>query len=729
MKNLLIFFLFCASILHAQKLKGIVFENTIGKKTPLPGVNIYWQNTTIGTTSDAEGNFEIIKTSADSAVLIIAYVAYKPEKINVKKDETYIEIVLDENIELNQVTVSVRTRGTEIDDVNPFFVQTMLNKEFKKAACCNLSESFETNASVDVSYSDAVTGAKQIKLLGLAGKYSQIMTENIPNFRGTASAFGIYYVPGPWMESIQISKGTASVINGYESTTGQINIEFKKNHGSNSFYTDLFTNSNLKNDVNAISSIQIDENISTSLFLHGEYFGRTVDHNKDSFLDHPNVRQFNVLNKWNYDDNENWHIAASLNYTNEERQGGQIGFSSSNNINKYRSSINTYRFQGWSKIGYMFSNDYNSSIGLINMFTTHKQNSIFGKRVYNSNEFNYYSNFIFESQLFNQQHKINTGLSLVYDSRDELFNERKKIIDEITPGAFLQYTFQPSENLTFISGIRADNHNKYGTFITPRLHARYSPLPNSTFRFSIGKGFRSANVMAENLSLLSTSRNFIIEKNLKMEEALNLGINFTQYFYLFDRELMLNAEFYRTEFINKVVVDIDKNYNEANFYNLNGKSFANTFQIELSYELIENLDFLGAARYSDSKTTYGEKLISDPLNKKFKGLISLSYLTKLRLWQFDFTTQFNGSSRIPQLSENSDFKFVKNSPSFINMIAQITHYLKGWEVFAGVENITNYTQEKAVISSDDPFGKDFDSSIIWGPIDGRKFYLGVRLTF
>ncbi|MBK7105633.1 MAG: TonB-dependent receptor [Ignavibacteriae bacterium] len=728
MKYILIIFLFCVSAIFPQKLKGIVYENIDAKISPLPGVNVFWQNTTIGTTTNSEGNFEIIKTSAVSANLIISYVTFKPDTIIVKKSETFIEIILTENLELDEITVSVKTKGTEFDDLNPILTQTLFNKEFKKAACCNLSESFETNASVDVSYTDAVSGAKQIKLLGLDGKYSQIMTENIPNLRGLATAYGIYFVPGPWMESIQISKGTASVVNGFESTTGQINIEFKKSILPNSFYADLFSTDQLKNDVNAISTININDNLSTTLFLHGEYFGKTVDHNNDSFLDHPNVRQINILNRWNYEDYKNWHIAATLNYITEERYGGQIGFGSENNSNKYRNIINTNRFQIWSKIGYMFSNQSNSSIGFINMLTTHKQNSTFGNRIYNSDEVSYYSNLIFESQIFNQNNKINAGLSLAYDNIDEYFINENFNKYEFIPGAFFQYTFQPIENLSFIGGVRADNNNKFGMFFTPRFHARYSPLANTALRFTIGKGYRTSNIISENISLLASSRNFIFTKNLKMEEALNYGINLTQYFHLFGKELSINAEYYRTEFINKVVVDIDQNPHEVNFYNLDGKSFANNFQIELNYEFISNLDFTGAVRYSDSKTTFDGKLLTDPLNKKFKGLISLSYLTKLRLWQFDLTAQFNGSSRIPKLSENIFFENGTKSPSYVNMMAQVTHYLKGWEIFLGIENITDFTQSQIIISAYDPFGQDYDSSMIWGPIEGRKFYLGFRLT-
>lgn len=725
MKYILIFFLFCVTINYSQKLEGIVYENVDGKTITLPGVNIFWAGTTIGTSTDADGKFELHKMVGDSTALVVAYVTYKPDTVWVNQNDQDVKIVLTENRELEEITVSVRSRGTEFDDLSALFTQNILGKELKKAACCNLSESFETNASVDVSFGDAVTGAKQIKLLGLAGKYSQLMTENIPNLRGLASAFGIYYIPGPWMESIQISKGTASVINGYESTTGQINIQFKKADHANSYYADIFTTSSLKNDVNLIASQQITDHLSSDLFIHGEYMSNKVDHNNDSFLDHPNVRQLNILNKWSYEDHKHWHVAAALSYLNEDRYGGQTGFENESLNNEYRSIIKTNRFQFWSKVGYIFDNERNSSFGFINMITKHNQESSFGLRDFDSDELSFYSNLIFETELFNSKHKINTGLSLVYDNFDERFRDIKSDKSEVTPGTFLQYTYQPIENLTLIGGIRADRNSEHGVFITPRTHIRFTPYPNTTFRFSYGKGYRSSNVIPENISLLSSSRAFNIQTDLKLEEATNFGVNLTQYFYLFDREMVVNAEFYRTNFINKIVVDIDQNIREVNFYNLDGNSYANNFQIEMNYELVPQLDFLGAIRYSDVRTTFGNELKDDPLNKKVKGIISLSYLTKLRLWQFDFTTQFNGKSRIPKYFGKD---YDSDSPSFVNVMTQVTRYFRNWEVFAGIENLTDFTQTRSVISSDDPFGPNYDSSMIWGPIEGRKFYLGLRFS-
>ena len=723
MKILLLSFFLCASALFSQKLNGIIYEQSEnGKNTPLPGVNIFWANTLIGTASDIKGKFSLIKTIEESPKLIISHIMYKPDTVVVKKSDEYVELILTRTRELNDVLITAKTTGITIKEFETIHTEEIGRKELTKAACCNLSESFETNPSVDVSYSDAVSGVKQIKLLGLSGKYSQMMTENIPNMRGLASTLGLLFIPGAWMQSVQISKGTASVINGPEPMTGQINVEFKKPIDEK-LYFDIYTNSVFKTDLNGVASFNINENLSTNVMIHGEYFGNSVDKNGDTFLDLPNVKQFNLFNRWKYSDYEHWFAQLTFQLISDKRAGGQIGFNDDTNItNPYKTEIETERFQVWSKIGYIFSGNSSASIGFINMFTQHNQESLFGLRIYDAKQTSFYSNLIFESNIYNADHKINAGASLNYDKFDETFNNNNQIKDDTMPGLFLQYTYNPVYAFSVIGGIRSDFSNVYGTFITPRLHIRYSPLESTSLRFSIGKGYRTATVIAENISLLASSRQFIFHEELGQEEALNIGLNLTQYYTLFGREMRIGLEFYRTEFLNKVVVDIDKSSREVNFYNLNGDAYSNTYQLELGYEIIPRLDFIGAIRFNDVKTNYSGNLLSNPLNKEWKGIITLSYLSRLRAWQYDLTTQFNGKSRIPNKVENN------YSPSYMILNAQVKRIFKDWEIFVGAENITDYTQEDPIINANDPFGPDFDATVIWAPVFERMIYIGARYS-
>lgn len=723
MRFLLTLFLLCVSFISAQNLEGVILENLgNGKSNPLPGVNIFWAGTQLGTISDGEGKFSIEKTGDNFSALIVSHITYKPDTLIIKKTDQFVEILLTHNRELDDVVITAKTTGITIKEFETMYAELLNRKELTKAACCNLSESFDTNPSVDVSYSDAVTGVKQIKLLGLSGKYSQMMIENIPNMNGLASTLGLYFIPGAWMQSIQVAKGTASVVNGSDAMTGQINIELKK-PADEKLYFDFYTNSLTKTDVNGLVAFDLSDKLSTNLLLHGEYLGKAVDKNNDTFLDKANVKQINIFNRWKYKAESNWAAQLSFNYITDERAGGQEGFDSKPKIeNPYKTNISTDRFQVWSKVGYVFENSSNTSIGFINMYTYHNQKSYFGIRNYNAKQNSFYSNFIVESDISNCDHKLNAGVSFSYDKFDEAFIESDKIKEEIVPGLFSQYTYSPSPDLSIIAGLRVDFHNEYGTFATPRFHFRYSPIENTTLRFSIGKGYRNANVIAENISLLASSREFIFHEDLLQEESINIGVNLTQYFSVYERELRLGLEYYRTEFSTKVVIDIDKSRREVNFYNLIGDSYSNIYQFELGYELIPNLDFLGAIRFNDVKTNYSGELMSDPLNKELIGIITLSYVTAPESWQFDITSQFNGKSRIPNSPDN------EYSPSFAILHAQVKKIFNDWEIYLGGENITNYTQKNPIIAYDDPFGPDFDATVIWAPTVGRMIYVGARYS-
>jgi outer membrane receptor for ferrienterochelin and colicin len=728
-KWLFIPMIFFAQMAMGQKISGTVYElNQQQKKVPLPGVNLYWQGTQQGTTSDAEGKFEL-KLPKDSPMLVASFIGYLNDTLSIAKGQESIEILLSNNKTLDEFVVSGKQPSTFVSQLEPLHVQTITSAELSRAACCNLSESFETNASVDVSYSDAVSGAKKIELLGLHGKYSQMMTENIPNLRGLSTTYGLSYIPGPWMESIQVSKGTSSVINGYESTTGQINIEYKKPDAEERLFLNAYANHIGRLEGNFNGSLKLNDKWSTMIFLHGENLTNKVDHNGDSFIDEPLVQQYNVFNRWKYA-HHNYMAQFGFQVLDEDRTAGQVEFDKSENPEEssfYGINITTRRYQVWGKTGYVFQNDSETSLGFINSYTYHDQSSYFGLNDYNGTENTYYANLILQSQIASHKHKYSTGLSYLYDDYRESLNDSIFNRKENVPGAFFQYTYSNEKNLTILLGIRSDFHNLYGTFFTPRVHLKYNLGEHTILRSSAGKGYRSANIIAENSYLLASSRRIIVQPGIKQEEAWNYGINLTQIFDINDRELNINVEFYRTDFVNQVVIDRDQSISEINIYNLDGKSFSNSYQIEAVYELIPRLDVVAAFRYNDVRMTINQNLEREPLVNRYKGLLSLSYKTNLDKWQFDFTTQLNGDARLPDTRENPvEYQHPENSPVYTIINAQVTKNFRRWNVYVGVENLTDFKQHDPVIAAKDPFGPYFDSSIVWGPIMGRKIYAGLK---
>lgn len=712
----------------AQNLTGTVYEKDENNKNePLVGTNIYWAGTQIGTTSDDSGKFKLERVQGDSLNLVISYIGYQPDTVLVTAEMDSVEITLSVNRELKEVVVTGTSFSKFIDDLDAKPIEVITGKELLKAACCNLAESFTTNASVDVQFQDAVTGAKQIQLLGLAGIYTQMLFENIPTLNGIANTFGLSYVPGPWMTSISISKGAASVVNGYESITGQINIDYKKPDDIERYYLNAYQSSHYKTELNANAAVQLSENVGTLLLAHTDFNAKSLDDNGDSFADQPKVRQFNFLNRWKYQSFGGYQSQVGVQFLNEERRGGQI--SAFNQNPKYEINIDTKHLDLFTKNGFIFNDEPYTSLGLILNGHFHDQNSLFGLRQYDAEQKSFYANLLFETKTEDEVHSVTLGGSYVFDQYKEGFDSLNYFRKESRPGLFVEYNFSPSNSISIVPGARVDFHNLYGTFFTPRIHVKYGFDDNTTLRLSAGKGYRSVNLFADNLSYLASSRSFVVIDKPTYEEGWNYGFNLTRYFSINNRDLRITADFYRTDFLKQMVVDIDADARQVRYYNLNGKSYSNNYQVELAYELFPRLDVSAAIRYSDVKTQYKEGLLTKPLMSRYKVLLTLSYATENREWLFDSSFLLNGDGRIPSTDQNPvQYQRGKTFSSFVNINAQITKKIDIVDLYFGTENLLDFKQSNPIIAPDDPFGEYFDASLIWGPIEGRKFYLGVRLS-
>jgi outer membrane receptor for ferrienterochelin and colicin len=530
------------------------------------------------------------------------------------------------------------------------------------------------------------------------------------------------------MESIQVSKGTSSVKNGYESITGQINVEFKKPDNKEKLFLNFYANQAGRLEGNINSSIRVSPKWNTAVFGHISNQSTKLDHNGDTFLDDPMFTQVNLFNRWNYY-SDKMEGMFGVKFLNEERKGGQVDYYSAEDPvqkNLYGTEISTNRLEAFSKTGF-FLNRPESSIGWINSYIYHDMNSFFGNNIYDAREHNFYSNLMLQTYIRNTAHIITAGLSYVLDALDENLNDSAFQRTEHVPGAFAEYSWVVPEKFTLLAGMRADYNNLHGFFFTPRLHLKYAFSEHLVARVSAGRGTRSANVIAENLSLLTTSRRFVFRQEPGLEQAWNYGINLTRYIDILGREMTVSAEYYRTDFTSQVIVDKEENTDQVLVYNLDGRSYANTYQVEVKYELIPRMDITLAFRYNDVKMTIGDELKYEPLVNRYKGLVTASYATNLRKWQFDFTAQFNGPSRIPStVMLPVEYRMAEYSPFYTILNAQVTKFFKRWEIYLGGENLTNYKQHHPIIAYEDPFGPYFDASNIWGPISGVKIYAGVR---
>lgn len=722
---------------NADIIKGVVLEeDKTGSFKPLAGASILWLGAGSGTTTDENGVFSI---PHQGERLIISYTGYAPDTISAVPMRD-LKIVLAKGKQLHEVKIISSRATTYINPLDIYRTENILQKELFKAACCNLSESFETNPSVDVSYNDAVTGSKQIQLLGLAGIYTQLTVENLPGPRGLATSLGLNAIPGTWIESIQLSKGTGSVANGFESIAGQINVEMKKPMNSEKLYANAYINGFGKTDLNLNISHAVSKKWSTALLLHDDFLSnKNLDFNNDNFRDLPTGNLFTALNRWSFDNGKGLISQFGVKVLKDNRTGGETDYNPSLDkftTNSYGVGINTKRIEGFGKIGYVFPQKKYKSIGLQLSAFDYKQNSYFGFTTYDAHQQNFYSNLIYQSIINTTLHKFRTGLSFVYDKYDEILDSAKYNRIEAVPGAFFEYTYTPSTKFDIVAGIREDHNSLYGWFTTPRLNIRYEPVKGTTIRVAAGRGQRTANIFAENNGVFASSRmvNIITSSQhgaygLKPEVAWNKGISVDQKFRLFNRAANLGVDFYRNDFTNQVVVDLE-DARQIKFYNLEGKSYSNSFQTELSFIPIQELNVRLAYRLFDVKATYDNQLLQKPFTAKNRAFATLDYET--RGWKFDYTVSYSGRKRLPSTSVNPvQYQRADYSPSFATMNAQITKTFgkkNPFDIYIGGENLTNFYQHNAIIAADEPFGTYFDASLIWGPITGRMFYGGLRLS-
>lgn len=723
-------------------------------------------------------NFNAQKTSADAILKKIAEVGHDNEKYK-SSDSTYKNLpsccLYDREIPFGEdnpkvhieeakesahdhaasnnhqeksiegVTVTASKASTSLNKKEAGLIFNIDKKELLKAACCNLSESFETNATVDVSFSNAVTGTKQLKMLGLDQKYTSLTKELLPEIRGLASAYGLNFIPGRWIESIQLTKGGSTVTNGYESITGQINTELLKHSEKPETSLNLFADFNGRTEANITSVSNIDDKWSQTFLLHGNGTFGDTDMNDDSFLDRPKGTQLNAAYLLNYNDLEKSGFGShfGINFIKDERTAGQIGFDKKipqAQQSLYGVGIDISRFQVWNKTGYVFKGKPYQSLGWMNQYTFHQQDSFFGLRNYSGKQHTYYSNLIFESILGNTNHKYKAGASFMYDGYDENYLAGNFKRNEIVPGAFAEYTLTGLK-YTLVAGARVDFHNLAGTQFTPRLNFKYDLTPQTILRLSAGRGFRTANIFAESQQYFASNRTVQILENggniygLKPEIAWNYGASLQQEFKLFGRKSSIVADFFRTDFRDQVMVDLDRSPQLLTFYNLEGKSFANSFQTQWDLIPFKNFELRFAYKYYDVQADYLSGRRAVPFMAKHRGFVNAAYSTnkndKGGFWSFDTTLNIVGKQRLPDTSSNPlEFQLPAYSPSYAVLNAQISrNFNQKIRAYLGGENLTSYSQSNAIVDFKNPFGNYFDGGMVYAPIMKANFYVGLDLTF
>ena len=740
------FFNFFFSQENSDKINGFVFEISENETLePLPGVNVFYINSINGAVSNENGFFELEELNFTDT-LIFSFIGYESDTLIVKRGEEIKVVMIDGKL-LDDVLVEYKKGSYSFLKIDPRHAHIIGQDELRKAACCNLAESFETNPSIDATFTDAVTGAKQIKMMGLSGKYVQILSGNIPVIRGLSTFYGLKQIPGSFIHEIAVSKGAGSVLNGYESMVGQLNLNLKQPENAEKFHLNIYLNQAGRTEYNTFFRKDVSNKWSTTFLAHFEDQSKKNDRNNDSFLDTPIQNNFIIFNQWNYRAKK-IHMEMGFN--------GALGNMESGTIDQfsYPVKIETKQANAFAKIGYLFPNDDFKSLALQLSATYNEQNTNIDITNYSGNQSSGYANLIYQQELGeNDENYFKVGASCQLDSVNEnvqSFTVRPRINRylEVVTGVFSEFTHN-TEKWGLIAGLRGDYSTFYNNyFITPRLHLRHNFNNETALKMMAGSGRRTPYMLVENISHMASSRSWIMDTTLYgirglmddvgQEYSWNIGLAILKEFTLFNREGTLTLDAYHTYFINQLVVDLYQSAREVHFYALDGKSYSNSIQAEINYDLNRRISIRAAYRYLDVRTDYfstlsGLETNDNPFVSKHRGFLNIDYSTRKkndRQWKIDLTTQLIGSQKLPYTQDNPDeFKLASSSPNYFLINGQITRDAnKTTSLYLGVENMLDFIQSNPILSAENPQGDFFDSAMIWGPIFGRMLYFGVRFT-
>ncbi|UKN02553.1 TonB-dependent receptor [Paracrocinitomix mangrovi] len=717
-----------SAIAHAQHVHGkVVSISETGEEIPIPFAKVKWKNQDGGAITDSLGNFGLHAQQLPDT-LIIASVGYKTMAFSIVEGGMDYKINLNSATLLKGVVVQGKNLGKMIDLKDPMNIETIGSEELRKAACCNLSESFETNASVDVNITDAVSGAKKIQMLGLDGIYTQMQWENIPLVRGLSTSYGLMFTPGTWIESIQITKGTGSVVNGYETMAGLINLKIKQPADAEKLYVNVYGNKFSRAEINVHGAQHINDKWKTMTFIHGSNQFVETDVNNDGFKDDPVGFLLAGMNRWEYT-GKNFETRFGIKATYMKKEGGQIGYQYSQDpINpKWGAKFETKHLEGFMKNGFFFKNRKFGSLGLIHQLKYHDMANVYGNTSYDGTQKKYYFNGIFSDIIKNTNHNYKTGLSFIVDNYNQTYNDSNFVKTEIVPGAFFEYTYNHMDKFIAVAGVRGDYHNLYGPLLAPRLHLKWNAGKKSALRLSVGRGFRVPNPYADYNSLMASNRQWIVDPNIQPEDAISSGLTYVQKFLIGDNVSSFSVDYFYTHFNNQLITDMDVDPGELHVYNTNATSYSHSVQTELNLQPIKNFDVRMAFKYYDVKAEFNGVLQQKAFVPKFRVLANVGYTTRNKKWSFDVTGNWVGRKRLPSTAANPiEYRRSDESVDYWLLSSQITYRLKRISFYVGGENLLNVIQNGAIISADDPFGSYFDATQLWAPIRGFNVYAGLH---
>ena len=698
---------------------------------------IYAAQLKISTQSDSSGTFSLSIPENLPYWFFVKHPDYSLDSFLINTTSPILTLRSLQVVEGAKVSTG-NQRFTSLIGNQTIKTEIITSGELKKAACCDLAGCFETQGTVQPMTTNIITNAKELRILGLSGVYNQVLIDGIPLIQGLSYTYGISSIPGTLVDNIFVSKGTTSVLQGFESMVGQINVIPKNPDKSEKLLINVYVNS-------------FGENHYNFNFKHGKGKWRNLvagqvvqpaqkwDRDKDNFLDLPQLRRYMLYDKIQYGNENKPGISSTIGIKllSENRSGGQWQYNQKTDTGStsvYGQSVKYLQGELYSKTSLMLKNG--NKFALMAATLQHQQNSWFGTVYYKARQYSSYANLQYEHTWRNHDFKSGVSFRQLNINENIRFSDTslkrtyqgQYLKDEIIPGLFAENTFKwRADIITLITGLRIDHHNQFGWMATPRMMLKYDISENSILRTSAGSGWRTVNLFSENNALMASSRNIVFKEALQPEKSINWGINYFKKLKAKKLEGYFTIDFYQTRFQNQFFPDYDSDPRLAYIGNFTGKSVANGFQTDLNIKLYKIIEVKAAYNYLDVFRVNNAVKTQLPFNAKHKFLMAISYLPKNKKWRSDLNIHWFGKQRLPNTDQNPDiYRQAPWSKAYTTFNLQFTRSWKKLELYGGAENIFDYRQLQPIVSWQNPFSPYFDTSFNWGPTRGRELYIGVR---
>ena len=721
-------------------------------------VNVVIKGTEMGAITDLSGEYRITNIKPGTYMLIASSIGYKKEyKTIVLKSGEVLSInfeLTEENSELNEVVITGTMK--EVSKLeSPVPVEVYAAKFFKSNPVPAIFDALQNVNGVRPQLNCNVCNTGDIHINGLEGPYTMVLIDGMPIVSGLSSVYGLSGIPQSLVERVEIVKGPASTLYGSEAVGGLINIITKQPINAPLLSVDIFGTTWGEVNTDIAAKFNITKKAQSLLGVNYYNYQNPIDNNNDNFTDVTLQNRISIFNKWNFSRKDNRLFSLVGRYVYEDRWGGEMNWNS-----QYRGGNEVYGESIYTSRWEFFGNyqlPFKDRLMLQFSFNGHDQNSVYGDTPYIADQKIAFGQLTWNKEL--GKHDLLSGVTYRYTYYDDDTpatanfddpNENQASHTNL-PGLFVQDEISLNENNKLLLGMRYDYNSIHGGILTPRINYKWNSVDkNNILRFSLGNGYRVANVFTEDHAALTGAREVEFMSNLKPEKSWNGNINFVKKIYTTNGTFIgFDATAFYTYFNNKIIADYDTDPNKIIYDNLDGHAISQGISLNVDLALANGLKILLGATAMDVYSKENGEKIEQLFTENFTGVWNLGYtFGKLGL-KIDYTGNLYGPMRLPLLSDTDPRK--EYSPYWSIQNIQLTKsFNNGLELYGGVKNILNWTPNKgnpfiiaraddpfdknvqfdadgqAMVTPDNPYGLTFDPSYVYGPNQGIRGFLGVR---